>query len=326
MTAETIDVFIDTHQLAAQRNNNYSLYLAKQVNGKFTVIWQSKGPVPTINNPAYEYKNVFRIQVPSYKVNYGTVTTTSGSVTFNASGLAENITIGQTVQLDENGLFGDPTNNGTPGEITINNQLQGNPHAILLDDKGNPIFVTQSGMDTGAANLTPIDTYQIWFDNYQETGTIIAHNVSKVATVVFDDGTTDKTISYSDKGEWQSGPLPQKLNLAAAGLEQEADPHSVTVLATFTYGLTAAAATYLLSKLIDKFGNLRPISISASVGGIRLTATFAGPRTREILAAHGLDTYEAAVNSALRSAKQDPASDLQRETWTMSETTVTASY
>ena len=240
MAAETIFVEIDVDQVNAQKANNYSLFLAKKVNGQFTIIWQSKGPYPSVTNPAsYEPKNTFHIQVPSYEVNYGTVTTTSGSVTFSASGVAQNITIGQTVLLDEGGLFGTPTNNGTAGEITITNGLQGNPHAILLDDKGNPIFVnTQSGMDIGAATLTPIDTYQIWFDSYQDTGTIIAHNVSNVATVVFDGGTTDKTISYNAKGEWQNGALAQHLDLAAAGLGPEGDLLSVAVLATFKYALT----------------------------------------------------------------------------------------
>src|SRR6476646_8184896 len=99
MAAETIPVYIDPSQVAAQKNNKYSLFLAKMVNGQFTVIWQSRGAIATVNNPSYEYKNHFDIAVPSYEVNYGTVTTSSGSVTFTAGGLAQTIDIGQTVEL-----------------------------------------------------------------------------------------------------------------------------------------------------------------------------------------------------------------------------------
>jgi hypothetical protein len=326
MAAETIHVYIDTAQVQAQKNNNYSLYLAKKVNGQFTVIWQSKGPVATVNHPSYEYKNTFTIEVPNYEVNYGTVTEKDGSVTFNASGKPQTISIGQTVILDDNGLFADPKNDGTAGEIIIHNALANNPNVILLDDEGNPIFVnTTSGMDIGDAELTPIDTYQIWFDNYQDTGTIISHQVSNIATVVFDGGTTEKTISYNTAGEWQTGPLSQKLDIPTAGLA-EVDPLTITVLATFKYALTVTAVTYLLHKLVEKFGVLQPTHITAAVGSTKLTVKFAGPRVHEILAAFGTDKYETAVGNALSAAKKDKLSDLQKETWTVSESTVGVSY
>ena len=85
------------------------------------------------------------------------------------------------------------------------------------------------------------------------------------------------------------------------------------------------AVTYLLNKLLDKFSVLKPTNISASIGGTILKMTFEGARTREILAAFGTDKYETAVNTALKKAKEDPASNLQSETWTVSEATVTVS-
>lgn len=330
MASETITVYIDPSQLAAQKNNNYSLYLAKMVNGQFTVVWQSFGAVATVTNPAvYEYQNTFNITVPSYEVNYGTVTTSSGSVIFNAAGLAQTINIGQTVQLDANGIFGTPSNTGTAGEIIIANQLAGNPNAILLDDAGNPIFVnTQSGMDIGTATLTPVDTYQIWFDNLQNTGTIIAHNVSNPGTVTFSGGSTNQVISYNAAGAWEAGPLSQTVDLAAvAGVGRVSDPLSVAVLATFKYALTAGAVTYLLSKLIDKFSSgLRPKKIQAKVGGSQLLVEFEGAKNREIVAVLGLDKFEEAVNGALRQAKADGSSGLQNETWTVSEPSLSVSY
>ncbi|MDB5475559.1 MAG: hypothetical protein JWP49_1070 [Phenylobacterium sp.] len=329
MASENIIVYIDPTQLTAQKGNHYSLFLAKMVNGQFTVIWQSKGPVATVGNPSYEYMNTFQIAVPNYEVNYGTVTVSQGSVTFNASGLPQTMSVGQSVQLDANGLFGQPTNTGTPGEITIVNALAANPNAILLDNAGNPIFVnTQSGMDIGTATLTPVDTYQIWFDNYQNTGTIIAHNVSNAATVTFAGGSMSQTISYNSAGQWVTGPLSTSADFASVGSAGAVgDPVTVTVLATFSVALTTAAATYLLSKLINKFsGGLRPTSIQTSVGSVSLTIKFQGSQARQVLAAFGTDKFENAVNAALVLAKQDTTSGLQSESWSLSEPSVALSF
>lgn len=328
MAGETITVYIDPAQLALQKTNNYSLYLAKKVNGQFTVIWQSRGAIAEAGNPAYEYRNTFTITVPDYEVNYGTVTTTAGSVTFQAGGEPVTISIGQKTALSALGIFAPPTNDGTPGDIIIDNQLQDNPNAILLDAAGNPIFVdTESGMDIGTATLTPIDTYQIWFDNYQDTGTIISHQVSNFATVIFDGGTTDKIISYNAAGAWETGPLSSSADFAAAISAGPQGALSIAVLATFQYALTAAAVTYLLHKLIDKFSaGLRPKKITAQAGSAVLTVEFEGAETQRLATAHGLTKFEDAVNLALKQARSDAASGLQKETWSISEPTVTASY
>lgn len=324
MAAESIILYIDPTQVAAQKNNQYSLFLAKKVNGQYTVIWQSHGCKATPNHPAYGYRNNFEIEVPSYQVNYGIVTTVDGSVSYTQGGLAANpIDLGQQVVLDDNGLFGIPTNNGTAGEITIQNQYGDNPNAILLDSNGNTIFVNvASGMDIGTATLTPIDTYQIWFDNDQETGTIIAHNVSNPATVTFSGGDTSKTISYNASGMWQNGPLSLSVELVDNEL-----PVSMTVVATFTTALTIAASTYLMNKLINKFSDaLRPSSIEASVGGMKLTVKFSGSNNHQILKAFGADKFEFAVDKALRAAKADPNSSLQKETWSLSEAAINVAY
>lgn len=53
MSGEKIIVDIAQSQIEAQKDNNYSLYLAKKVNGSYTVIWQSKGAKATVNTPSY---------------------------------------------------------------------------------------------------------------------------------------------------------------------------------------------------------------------------------------------------------------------------------
>jgi hypothetical protein len=315
MASETIIVQIDQAQLTAQKNNQYSLYLAKMVNGVYTVIWQSMGPIATVNTPSYEPSNTFNIAVPSYQINYTNVPIVQGSVTFTSSGNPVTMNIGQAVTLDTNGIFGTPTNSGTAGQLTVQNSLAGNPHEILSDANGNAIFVNvASGMDVGPAVLTPIDEYQIWFGNLQETGTIIANNVSNAGTVTFAGGTTTQTISYTNAGTWQSGPLAGD-STALASAVKSADV-AVTVVAFFTKALVVGAVTYLASKLIDKFANnLQPTNITVSTNPASVSVTFAGGQGSSDAAAN-LGTYDAAVNAALNAAMADPSSDLTGESWT----------
>jgi hypothetical protein len=212
--------------------------------------------------------------------------------------------------------------------------LAANPHEILSDANGNVLFVNvASGMDIGDADLTPIDTYQIWFDSYQDTGTIIAHNVSTPATVIFDGGTIEKTITYSASGQWQDGPPPSKLFIGTnqdhvAALQAGADAGegvAVIVAATFTTALTIAAVTYLLNKLIDKFsGGLRPSQIQASVGSYSATIRF--QRAQSAIALLGLDAYESAVDNALKAAAADNTSGLGGESWSLTEPQISVTY
>jgi hypothetical protein len=143
MAAETITVYIDPTQVVAQSQNGYSLYLAKMVNGNCNVIWQAL--VADSTDPdAYGPKNVFNIALPSYQVNYTDDPIVEGSVTLTTSGISKPIELGQTVTLDKYGIFGEPYNNGTALAVSITNQKANNPHAILLDNEGNPIFLNTS--------------------------------------------------------------------------------------------------------------------------------------------------------------------------------------
>jgi hypothetical protein len=327
MSAETIIVQIDPSQLSQQQKNNYSLYLAKKVNGAFTVIWQSQGPFPTATNPvSYGPNNTFNIAVPSYMVNFSSEKITEGSVTAQASGISQIINTGQTVTLEAGGLFTTPANEGAPGVITINNARQGNPYDVLLDNNGNPIFANSSGMDIGSATLTPIDTYQIWFNSYQDTGTIIANNTSAVGTVTFDGAATTQTISYTSAGTWEPGPLPSTMDLAE-GTGPEDSLIIVEVLVTFKFALSLAAATFLLSKFIDKFSSgLRPSSVTTSAGSFKLQVKFDTPKNREILKVFGASKFDEAVLSALSAVKNEKNSVLASETWMVGNTAITVSH
>ncbi|MET3135057.1 hypothetical protein AAKU55_005360 [Oxalobacteraceae bacterium GrIS 1.11] len=321
MSAQSISVYIDVQQLEAQQANNYSLYLAKQVNGVFNVIWQSLGPVATVGNPGYEYNNNFQIAIQAYEVNYGTVTTADGLVTFSAKGQPATMNLGETVDLTTGGEFKNVSNGGPTGTLTITNALAANPHEILCDNQGNTIFVnTSSGMDIGPATLTPVDQYQLWFGSLVDTGTIIANNNSNIGTVTFD-GTDTQTISYTAAGTWEAGPLPSSRIV----FDPEVPTTSTTLIvaSTFTTALSVSAVTYLLNKLINKFGSLRPKSITAKVGSKTMTIDF---ETNQTDSSFALDKYEQAVNKALSTAAQDPRSGIKPNSWTVSEPSMQISF
>ncbi|UOD28082.1 hypothetical protein INH39_21755 [Massilia violaceinigra] len=324
MAAETITVYIDPTQLVAQSNNGYSLYLAKMVNGNCNVIW--KALVADSTNPdAYGPKNVFNIALPSYQVNYTDDPIVEGSVTLTTSGISTPIELGQIVTLDKYGIFGEPGNNGTALAVSITNQKSNNPHAILLDNEGNPIFLNTSGMDiTGQpSTMQPVDTYQVWFANLQDTGTIIASNQSVVGTVTFSDSDTDKSITFTANQAWEDG-APADKEVREALSNRGGNPIVVAVTATLSVAMTTAAATYLGSHLINKFSsNLKPSSISVTLYGKSVTVNFADPKNAEILSALGADVYETAVNDALKKAVKDKAFNMGGETWKLQETRVT---
>jgi hypothetical protein len=229
MSSQQIIVYIEEEQLIAQKENNYSLYLAKKVNNDFTVIWQSKGPIATVGKPSYQYQNTFDITTPSFMVNYTNSPVTTGNVTFTSGGKNRAISTGQSTILDANGVFSPPANDAKASDILISNLLQANPHEILLDAKGQNIWVNrQSGMNIGTATLTPKNEYQLWFGNRQETGTLIAENLSNSTTQSLVNGQT-VTITYSNAGLWVPGEPANRLSAkevkalhARVGIEETA--------------------------------------------------------------------------------------------------------
>ncbi|RON03822.1 hypothetical protein [Pseudomonas brassicacearum] len=211
--SQQIILFIEEEQLKAQKDNNYSLYLAKKVNNDFTVIWQSKGPVASVGNPSYQYKNTFDITTPSFMVNYTNDPVTTGNVTFTSGGKNRAISTGQSTILDANGMFSQPANkDAKPSDVVIINQLQANPHEILLDAAGKNIWVNrQSGMNIGTATLTPKSEYQLWFGNIQETGSLIAQNLSNPTQQKLVDGDSI-VITYTNSGTWVNGEPANRLS------------------------------------------------------------------------------------------------------------------
>ncbi|MGY3911208.1 hypothetical protein ACW5XW_11800 [Aeromonas piscicola] len=214
MSSQTITVFIEEIQLDAQKKNNYSFYLAKKVNDDFTVVWQSKGPVAKVGSPSYQYKNTFDITTPSFMVNFTNDSVHAGDLTFTSGGKNLAISTGQITTLQDTGIFTPAKNGGKPSDILVVNQLQGNPHQVLLDSNGKFLWVNrQSGMNIGTATLTPKNEYQLWFGNIQETGTLIATNLSNPYVVTLQDGGSI-VLTYNNEGKWVTGEPADRLSAA----------------------------------------------------------------------------------------------------------------
>lgn len=145
-------------------------------------------------------------------VNYTNDPVTTGNVTFTSGGKNRAISTGQSTILDVNGVFSQPKNDAAASDVVINNQLQANPHEILLDAKGQNIWVNRaSGMNIGTATLTPKSEYQLWFGNIQETGSLIAQNLSNPTVQSLVDGGS-VTITYTNSGTWVPGEPADKLS------------------------------------------------------------------------------------------------------------------
>jgi hypothetical protein len=238
MSNQQIIVYIEEQQLIAQKNNNYSLYLAKKVNDTFTVIWLSEPPFSTADQPAYQYKNVFDITNASYMVNFTNTQLPEGDIIFTSGGKNLPISTGQMTTLDKYGVFSTANSGGTARTITIINELKGNPREILLDSKGRNIWVDCSnGMNIGTTIVTPNNEFQLWFGTTQVTGSLIPDNVSNAGSVTVNDG-IPQSITYTNDGVWVLGAPVMSLTT-----KQLAELHIRVTMAVAIAASTARATS-----------------------------------------------------------------------------------
>lgn len=211
MSNQQIVIYIEEDQLVAQKNNNYSLYLAKKVNDSFTVIWLSKLSFATPGQPSYQYKNIFDMTNTSYMVNFTNTPLQEGDINFTSGGKNLPIYTGQTTTLNKYGVFSPATNGGTAGVVSIINQLPANPREILLDSTGRSLWVNCSGgMGIGTATMTPKNEFQLWFGAPQANGSLIPGGLSNVYVATVSDGSS-QTITFNNSGAWVPGEPAARL-------------------------------------------------------------------------------------------------------------------
>lgn len=138
-------------------------------------------------------------------VNFTNTPVQEGDVNFTSGGKNLPINTGQITTLTKYGVFSPAKNGGTPGDVSINNELSANPSEILLDSTGLNLWVNCSGgMNIGVATMTPKNEFQLWFGPGQTAGSLIPSTLSNPYTISVNDGET-KTVTYNNQGAWVSG-------------------------------------------------------------------------------------------------------------------------
>lgn len=170
-TTKQVTVAISDEDLATLKVANYKLCFAKKVNEQYTVVWQAYD--------RYLSNNIFS-WTPQYEI-FGTNTFVSG-VTVQTNTKVEDIALGQTAILDENGLLHQPTTGGPSTAITFQNNYPVPIHPGISqaskDAFGNtiftPIYVAQNSVIQGLTTLTPKEYVSVWFQQDIVTSTMIS--------------------------------------------------------------------------------------------------------------------------------------------------------
>lgn len=203
------------------------------------------------------------------------------------------------------------------------------------DNQGKltPIWAATTGVTVnGVIAAEPVEVVRVWLGKYEQGEAVLAEYATVVAEFDLTNIFTGFATINDNLSKWTALSSNAKafepdLDLVSpldcnsmATLDSLVVGTGVLVLAAFKYALTTAAITYLTNKLIDKFsGNLKPSKINLSHENTTLEVEFDNPATLLLLAVTGMDTYEQAVNNALKKAAEDPKSELKDEKWSFTE-------
>jgi hypothetical protein len=192
----------------------------------------------------------------------------------------------------------------------------------------------------GQISATPVEVVRVWLGQYDAGDAVIADYSSEPVqfdltrlfsgTATLNDDLSGWSQLSSNASVIDSYAKQRAMLTGSSGghCKQDpsvlaTDPISVEVVAAFSVPLSVAAVTYLSTRLISLFpANLKPNRISFSRTSLQVVFRAAG----DVLRAVGSDMYEAAVNSALATAKQDPRSGLAGETWSLTDTRIAFTY
>ncbi|NMM65863.1 hypothetical protein HBE96_25125 [Clostridium sp. P21] len=193
-----VTVQIADADLAILKRSNYKLCFAKKVNDVYTVVWEAYDK--------YLTKNIFS-WTPQYQV-FGTNTFESG-VKVETNTKVIDVTLGETVVLDENGLLNNPTTGGPETAITFKNEYPVPIHPginqMAKDSSGiihsTPIYVAANPIVQGTDELTPKEFVLVWFEQNVETSTMFSNAKSKSQEVNLTNSSA-ASILY-EGGKWK---------------------------------------------------------------------------------------------------------------------------
>ncbi|KAG7094768.1 hypothetical protein E1B28_005584 [Marasmius oreades] len=202
-----LTIFISEDTFPALKKAGYRLCIAKEVNGKHDVAFQTVKDIVYQND--FEFDERFLI--------FGTKKFEVGET---AQPFTRKVLIasGREVTLDVDGAFSVVSGPVVPSKpFTVHNQYAYPLHFgvdAVVDNGYNTAFVHEMAVLSGEIFMAPKKKLLIWFDQGLETGMMFTHTVSNCMRLDFTE-TNDITISYAapsktapEKGIWSFGPLP----------------------------------------------------------------------------------------------------------------------
>ncbi|MDN7177150.1 hypothetical protein M0D69_03815 [Caballeronia sp. SEWSISQ10-4 2] len=175
-----VRIEIALEDLKTLKTAKYKLCFAKKVaEGDYNVVWQS--------SDLYLATNTFS-WTPQYQL-FGSNTFQS-NIQVDVSTNIVDIGLGETSVLDSNGILGEPKTGGDVTCVTLENDY-GNIHPGVNQLSTNidgtqtstPIYVAPDTMVSGTAQLTPIETVLVWFEQNIQTSTIFSTARSRAVEI-----------------------------------------------------------------------------------------------------------------------------------------------
>ncbi len=184
---KSVEIQIDSNDLASLKENKYRLCFAKKVNNTYNVVWQSY--IDYLGNNTFSWTPVYQL--------FGT-NTFQDNITVEVDTNAISILLGQGATLDQNGNLGPASTQNPPTAISMTNEygpIHPGLNQLSTGQNGQsvtPIYVAEYQIELGTDQLTPVDKVQVWFEQNIETSTMFSDartNITEIDLTFVDQGT-----------------------------------------------------------------------------------------------------------------------------------------
>jgi hypothetical protein len=295
----------------------------------------SKG-VTSSSSPGTDYNAAWQVVGPNglsspweldWSENYAigwtsTVPIDNGAIIQRNKGILA-VQQGQSVNMSDDGeMYVDGNRPIVPGDLAIHvynsngSTIEFYPilQHLAADSTTTTFWVSQQYVPpNGVIDITPVEQVKLWAGSYT-AGKAVLSSVKTVA-IIFDltVAPTGTATWADDLGSWPSHSGNGTVVAPTLGRS----PGPQVIIGLFRTAITAAAVTYMSSKLIDKFTTgIKPKSVSITTKGFKIIFQPAAANS-------GVDQLssvelELIANSALLLAKFDPKFGLTSTDWDIS--------
>ena len=196
---KTVSINIDLEDLQTLKASNYRLCFAKKVgNEDYNVVWQSYQQYLAYNE--FSWTPVYQLFGSNTFVDNMTVKVSTNSV---------DIGLGETSTLNSAGVLSPASTGGTSTAITMVNKYGlihpgVNQLSTGIDGQqvSTPIYVAENPIVLGNAELTPVETVLVWFEQNIETSTMFS--TARSMSVEIDLTTTNAQTRLYQGGRWST--------------------------------------------------------------------------------------------------------------------------